>query len=496
MLKKLTAATAGLLMALMPLTAVQVQAATGTTNLVSNPGVIADTTGWVANDWSTNTHSTVRITEGRNTATDGSLKTQITAVGTGADGWSTPSIAVTASQSYELSFWYKSDVAATIDVASVVNGAATTPRQVAPLPTSTTWTQFRTTYTAAAGETNVVFTPFIQAEGTLTTDDFNFVTYTPEALARPIVSVTFDDGWGNQYHNARTVLTANDINATFYLMSEPLAAGQGTAQGYMSVQQAKDLFADGHEIASHTLDHCSLSGVTKSAACTDPTVPSAAATDFITNELMQSKANLEALVPGSAVTNFAYPYGEYSAESINIAKNIYTSQRTIECGYNSKDSLDLTKLKACEVGANSTGTTVDYVKNLIDTAIAQNAWLVLFYHEIADEGQGVDGDEAYTTTIADFTAIMQYIKSKQDLNLVSSMSVAKAISTINGTTPPTTVKPGDINGNGVVNDDDATVMFANWGPVPGGVTTTAFDLNHNGVVNDDDATILFANWSK
>jgi hypothetical protein len=59
-----------------------------------------------------------------------------------------------------------------------------------------------------------------------------------------------------------------------------------------------------------------------------------------------------------------------------------------------------------------------------------------------------------------------------------------------------TAKVGDISGDGLVNDDDATIMFANWGPVAGGSTTATFDLDHNGVINDDDATILFANWSK
>jgi peptidoglycan/xylan/chitin deacetylase (PgdA/CDA1 family) len=66
--------------------------------------------------------------------------------------------------------------------------------------------------------------------------------------------------------------------------------------------------------------------------------------------------------------------------------------------------------------------------------------------------------------------------------------------TTTGTT--TTPKPGDIDGNGVVNDDDATIMFANWGPAAGESTTIPGDVDHNGVINDDDATILFANWSK
>jgi len=59
----------------------------------------------------------------------------------------------------------------------------------------------------------------------------------------------------------------------------------------------------------------------------------------------------------------------------------------------------------------------------------------------------------------------------------------------NGTT--TTTKVGDIDKNGVVNNDDATILFANWGAAP-----QAGDINNNGVVDNDDATLLFANWSK
>jgi peptidoglycan/xylan/chitin deacetylase (PgdA/CDA1 family) len=50
---------------------------------------------------------------------------------------------------------------------------------------------------------------------------------------------------------------------------------------------------------------------------------------------------------------------------------------------------------------------------------------------------------------------------------------------------------GDLTGDRVVNNDDATLLFANWGASP-----AVGDLDNNGVVNNDDATLLFANWSK
>jgi len=49
--------------------------------------------------------------------------------------------------------------------------------------------------------------------------------------------------------------------------------------------------------------------------------------------------------------------------------------------------------------------------------------------------------------------------------------------------------PGDASGDGVVNDDDLSLVLANWSAGPVG------DLTGDGVVNDDDLSILLANWS-
>lgn len=413
---------AAALIALMPVAAVKSASAATGTNLINNPSVITDTTGWTATDWSTNTRNLTRESAGR--TDNGALRAEVTTLGTGADGWYFNPVVITSGQSYEFSFWYQSNVATQVDANFVVNGVETY-QPVGNVPASASWAQYKTTITAPAGATSVTLTNYVTQVGYTLTDDYSLTSYTAAPFNRPIVSVTFDDGWANQYINGRQVLKDNGINSTFYLVSNELANGSGTAQDYMTAAQAKDLLADGHEIASHTTDHCSLNGTTKEAGCPVPT------TQWITTEMTKSKNDIQTLVPGSTVTNFAYPYGEYSTESINIGKNIYTSQRTVECGQNTKDTLDLHKLKACDIGASA---TVDYVKGLIDAAIANKTWIILFYHEIADAGQGVPGDEAYTVSKANFTAVMQYIKSRQAD--IDNMSVAKAINATDGTVTP------------------------------------------------------------
>ncbi|NLE37455.1 MAG: cadherin-like domain-containing protein, partial [Pirellulaceae bacterium] len=53
--------------------------------------------------------------------------------------------------------------------------------------------------------------------------------------------------------------------------------------------------------------------------------------------------------------------------------------------------------------------------------------------------------------------------------------------------------PGDANGDGTVDADDATILAANWGATH---VTLAGDANRDGVVDGQDARILAATWGK
>ncbi len=58
--------------------------------------------------------------------------------------------------------------------------------------------------------------------------------------------------------------------------------------------------------------------------------------------------------------------------------------------------------------------------------------------------------------------------------------------TVGNTSPP---KPGDINGDGVVNIFDASILASRWG-----TSDPDADLNGNGVVDIFDASIMASNW--
>jgi hypothetical protein len=55
--------------------------------------------------------------------------------------------------------------------------------------------------------------------------------------------------------------------------------------------------------------------------------------------------------------------------------------------------------------------------------------------------------------------------------------------------------PGDANGDGVVDDEDASILGAHWRQI-GGVGWAEGDFNRDGNVNDADAAILAAHWGE
>jgi peptidoglycan/xylan/chitin deacetylase (PgdA/CDA1 family) len=114
--------------------------------------------------------------------------------------------------------------------------------------------------------------------------------------ARTVVSLTFDDGWADQYTNARSILAAHAMRATFYVNSNRI-----NTLGFLTWAQLEALRADGHEIAGHTLDHADITKVSEEEA---------------RRQVGDDRAAL--LERGFDVQSFAYPFGEHNA----IARSI------------------------------------------------------------------------------------------------------------------------------------------------------------------------------
>lgn len=121
----------------------------------------------------------------------------------------------------------------------------------------------------------------------------------PSDAPTVVVSLTFDDTFAPQVA-AASIIEARGFRGTFYVNSPRLHDGSanGAASLYMSVQNALELQARGHEIGGHTLSHPLLS-----------TLPEAERV----REIAGDRAQLLAL--GLQARSFAYPSGDAETPS-------------------------------------------------------------------------------------------------------------------------------------------------------------------------------------
>jgi len=124
---------------------------------------------------------------------------------------------------------------------------------------------------------------------------------TAGAQGQTVVSLTFDDGFANQYE-AQSTLAAYGMKGTYYVNT-----GATGTSGFMSWSQLVALDANGHEVTGHTLDHVNVVAATATEA---------------QRQVCEDRQNL--VSRGFVAKSFAYPFGEYDATAETIVEG---------CGY-------------------------------------------------------------------------------------------------------------------------------------------------------------------
>src|SRR6202165_4705738 len=112
--------------------------------------------------------------------------------------------------------------------------------------------------------------------------------------SKPVV-ITLDDGYDDLYTAAYPILKAYGFTAVAYIVSSFV-----DQRPYVTRAQVVEMDRGGIQIASHTVHHPNLAGMSYGSAM---------------NELVQSKQWLEKLV-GHPVLDFAYPSGKFSPQTM------------------------------------------------------------------------------------------------------------------------------------------------------------------------------------
>jgi peptidoglycan/xylan/chitin deacetylase (PgdA/CDA1 family) len=160
------------------------------------------------------------------------------------------------------------------------------------------------------------------------------------------LSITFDDGYLDNYAVAAPILKDLGLTATFFVTTGFIQSkavpfwdrGLPTQPGWMSWDQVRELARDGFDIGCHTVSHLDMG---KSSP------------GQVRSELRESKSEIERQL-GRPVSLFAYPFG--ARENINEASLSIVREEGFDCcvsccgGVNSRatDPYNLNRLPISE----------------------------------------------------------------------------------------------------------------------------------------------------
>lgn len=197
------------------------------------------------------------------------------------------------------------------------------------------------------GKYNLNTLPYVFEQQVVTLLDAGYQFTTPSELPvalhnsqQKYVIISFDDGYDDFYFNVYPLLQKYNIKAVNYVM--PGFLGRNL---HLNKNQISEMLASGLvEIGAHTVNHASL--------------PSLQSEDAF-KEIKQSKQMLDEMFSIN-VTSFAYPYGRYNAQTIEMVKESgFTSAVVTEEG-NVISEDNLFEIKRIRPGIN-TGLNLLYI---------------------------------------------------------------------------------------------------------------------------------------
>ena len=127
-----------------------------------------------------------------------------------------------------------------------------------------------------------------------------------------VVGITFDDGYLNNLSHALPVLSRLNFSSTCYVVSQLLGQSNrwdeavGVPQSpLMNISELKAWIQGGQEIGAHTRKHSRLTSLNSLSS---------------REEIVACRLELESAL-GVTVHHFCYPYGEYSAEHVELVQS-------------------------------------------------------------------------------------------------------------------------------------------------------------------------------
>jgi peptidoglycan/xylan/chitin deacetylase (PgdA/CDA1 family) len=195
------------------------------------------------------------------------------------------------------------------------------------------------------------------------------------------VSLTFDDGYIDQFRIGLPMLLKRNLPATFYVITGSLDS--------LSKSILLSKYSNNYEIGSHSVTH--------------PDLTMLGSADLY-HELFDSKIYLQNNFGRNAGLTMSYPYGKYNKQVINKAKEGYLAARTTEQGYNSFFNMDRYALSSYAID-NRTG--LSRANSRINNAIQNHLWLIEMIH-------GINSETILSIDSLNLSRHLDYIKEVED----------------------------------------------------------------------------------
>ncbi|MDQ0029900.1 fibronectin type III domain-containing protein [Arthrobacter bambusae] len=229
------------------------------------------------------------------------------------------------------------------------------------------------------------------------------------AAASTIISLTFDDGNADQM-TAEATMKNLGLHGTFFVPS-----GWIDQPSYVTSANLQQIYADGNEIAGHTVTHPDLVNLP---------------TDEVTRQVCNGRVALMNM--GFKVTSFAYPFADQDAAVQTVVKN---------CGFNSARGLgdlyskDDPSLPASESippanpydtaapeEVDSTWTLQNLEDSVTKAQAAGGGWVQLTFHHIA-----TGTDPTLTISPSLFSQFSSWLAQQQTAGNVAVKTVDQVI---------------------------------------------------------------------
>jgi peptidoglycan/xylan/chitin deacetylase (PgdA/CDA1 family) len=230
---------------------------------------------------------------------------------------------------------------------------------------------------------------------------------------------SFDDGFLSHYSNAAPILNNFGFRGTFNVMPPFLTETLPGIWRYGTWPMFVQLAQQGHEIASHTMNHYYLTSLPVGDTVTQGTAM---------YELYQSKKAIEQRIPDQKCITLAYPYSDRNQFIDSLTSLFYEAARSagLEPNFHSLDSYyDLNSYVVhFNLPRNTLADDLDELyafMSWIHNSILNEQWAIMMIHEMVPQSElpGLVSQGLYEPISNEwFTLLCEWIKSKSDNNEV------------------------------------------------------------------------------